>query len=97
MMTHRIKSSNVVYRDYTGEFVKDPSIFKAGATYYMYYTAYFYKQGFADPPPRIGVATSTDRLHWTEQTAIIDTNGGGSGDNFHSRDRTHRKPDRQGL
>jgi predicted GH43/DUF377 family glycosyl hydrolase len=63
-----------VYRDPDDDWAKDPSIIKAGDTYYMYYTS-------ANPwqdtgcggkgEPRIDYATSPDGLKWTYQGVAI--------------------------
>ncbi len=63
-----------VYSDPDDNWAKDPSIIKAGETYYMYYTS-------ANPwqdtgaggkgEPRIDYATSPDGLKWTRQGVAI--------------------------
>ncbi|MEI6674481.1 MAG: family 43 glycosylhydrolase [Verrucomicrobiota bacterium] len=63
-----------VYRDPDDDWAKDPSVIKAGDTYYMYYTSANPWQGDGSGgkgEPRIDYATSPDGLIWTYQGVSI--------------------------
>jgi hypothetical protein len=65
---------NCVYRDPDDDWAKDPSIIKAGDTYYMYYTsANPWQDGGAGGKgePRIDYATSPDGLAWTRRGVAL--------------------------
>ncbi|MCY3018267.1 MAG: family 43 glycosylhydrolase [Planctomycetota bacterium] len=63
-----------VYCDPNDDWAKDPSVIKAGDTYYMYYTSANPWQGDGSGgkgEPRIDYATSPDGLKWTYQGLAI--------------------------
>ncbi len=63
-----------VYRDPDDDWAKDPSVIKAGDTYFMYYTSANPWQGDGSGgkgEPRIDYATSPDGLTWTYQGVSI--------------------------
>jgi hypothetical protein len=64
-----------VYSDPDDNWAKDPSIIKAGDTYYMYYTSANPWQDTGEGgkgEPRIDYATSPDGLTWTRQGVAIE-------------------------
>jgi predicted GH43/DUF377 family glycosyl hydrolase len=63
-----------VYTDPVDQWAKDPSIIKAGDTYYMYYTSANPWQDTGNGgqgEPRIDYATSHDGINWTRQGVAI--------------------------
>jgi len=64
-----------VYSDPDDHWAKDPSVIKAGDTYYMYYTSANPWQDTGEGgkgEPRIDYATSPDGLTWTRQGVAIE-------------------------
>ena len=77
-----------VYCDPDDDWGKDPSIIKAGDTYYMYYTSANPWQGDGcggKGEPRIDYATSPDGLIWTRQGVAIPKGNPGDWDDARSQ------------